>query len=187
MRTLKTLIIVSILTAAAFGQNAISTTLRNVITRNSCNPLVIVYATHTFGSSKLALVDFDYLGKDWSEGFIGLQYAPTNYFFATLFAGVETASWWRLAGEVNFKLGIFSWYNYLEAGVTPYCWQTTPSVQIVKPFKILVKAYMSPGSINAGPGFSWAIPKTPIVVTPTGLYNTKSRHGSLQLDIAANF
>jgi hypothetical protein len=187
MKILKALVIIAIVSAATFGQNTISTTLRSVITRDSWNPYVIVYTTHALGTSKLTLVNFDYLGQGWSEGLLGLEYSPSDIFFATLFVGVETNSWWRLAGEANLKLGIFSWYNYFEAGVTPYCWQTTPSVTITKSFKILAKAYVSPGCINAGPGVSWSIAPTPMTISPTVLYNTAVKRFSLQLDISANF
>lgn len=188
MKNLKAFVIICLLSVTAFGQNSISTTLRNTFYQGSLlSPQVIVCTAHKIGNSAWSLANYDFLGKGWGEAFVGLQYSPSPIFYATVYAGPETESWLRLAAEAQVSWKKISFYNYYEFGKTPACWLSVLSVSLTNNFKGKVKSYLSGNTLRIGPGFSWSIAKTPLCIMPTALYHSTRKQIGLQLDVGYNF
>jgi hypothetical protein len=189
MKILKSVLLIFVLSAAVFSQqNSFSSIVRNTFSQSSpWVPQAVVMTSHTFKDSAWSFANYVILSNSWGETFFGPRYSHSDVFCATLYAGPETKNWWRLAADVTLSWKKFSWYNYYENGKTPYCWLSIFSLSLTKSLKGKVKSYVTDKGIRVGPGFSWSIPKTPVSITPTALYNSADRHLSLQLDICSSF
>jgi len=184
----KTLIVLSFLPVVAFGQqNNFSSTERNTFTENSLwTPQIIVTASHQFKNCSWGFANYLLLGKNWGEGFVGLQYLPSSSFFARLYVGTETSNWWRLAAETNVRWKSFSFYNWCEYGKTPTLWRSVLTWSLPNSFELKAKSYLTSKNLKIGPGLSYS-PIKSLAIIPTALYNSTDKRVGIQLDIINNF
>lgn len=179
--------------SSAFAQkNSVSGWARNIFIEGANeNPDICFTTSSTFEKSKWGFATFADACKNWGEAYIGPRFTFNDNFFISAYGGLETCGdYWRVAIDVNFNFQKLNWYNVYEygsLGSNGDFWFSDLTYSLTNSVKAEAKGYKIGTVYKFGGGGIYAIPKTPIALSPVALYNVSSGKPEYEAIVYWNF